>query len=446
MLDLVAPTRKISHIIQERASIKKKLRPFHPIKAAALISGLLTLPALQANTLRLEMLIHLILSHSLGKREPMAQHIHLWLNNELGATSFVHLEDPVEDVFISNIITDIGNIRIFEGIWESSDFYLQRMVNIIRTLPDNQSTRQLKREIYGILILSEEIAERRHLNRFLPGGGNDKGTVKIPSDKELKTLSKTIIFTLEDLQHLEILPADLEPFIFDLQHTNKLEEQSLEESDLQQHPIVKENDKWFVLLPNSISFAVRTHILNWMIKYGFQDSFDNHLILEYQEFLQKNPVMGAVFPRQIIPVQDVRDKYLMALTREFDKGRYIQVIAIIDSISGYQEHGLLPFESKITDEYNDQIDIQIKEASSYFRKQEGFKEGLTLVVGCGYGRQNGFRLVQETSDWPVEFVSAPDFQMLAWTSEDSPLFLWKLINQVRYLKNMVCQLLMLTVY
>lgn len=434
MLASMTPSREISHTIQDRPSIKKKLRPFHPIKAAALISGLLTLPALQANTLRLEMLIHLILSHSLGKKEPMAQQLHLWLNKELGATSFVYLEDPVEDVFISNVITDIGNIRIFEGIWESSDFYLQRMLNIIKTLPDGPSTRQLKREVYGILMLSEEIAERRHLNRFLPGGGNDKGAVRIPSDKELKALSKTIVFTLEDLQRLEILPADIEPFIFDLQYTNKLKEQSLEESDLQQHPIVKDCDKWFILLPNSISFAVRTHILNWMIQHGCQESFDKHLVMEYQEFLQENPIMGASFPRQSIPVQDVQDKYLMTLTREFDTGRYIQVIVIIDRISGYQQHGLLSFESEIMDEYNDQINIHIKDARSYFRKQEGFKQGLTLVVGCGYGRPNGFRAVQETPDWLVEFISAPDFQTLAWTSETSPLFLWKLINQVRHLK------------
>ncbi len=77
----------------------------------------------------------------------------------------------------------------------------------------------------------------------MPGEGNDKGPVKIPSDKELKALSKTIVFTLEDLQRLEILPAYIEPFIFDLHHTNKLKEQSLEESDLQQQPIVKNCDK-----------------------------------------------------------------------------------------------------------------------------------------------------------------------------------------------------------
>ena len=192
-------------------------------------------------------------------------------------------------------------------------------------------------------------------------------------------------------------------------------------------------DKWFVLLPNSMSFAVRTHILNWMIHYGYQESFDKQLVMEYQKFLQENPVMGALFPRQIIPVQDVQDKYLMNLVREFDAGCYIQVIAVIDRISGYQQHGLLSFDSEIMDEYNDQINTHVKEARSNFRKQDGFKQGLTLVVGCGYGRPNGFRAVQETADWLIEFISAPDFQTLAWTSEISPLFLWKLINQARYL-------------
>lgn len=432
-LTSMPPRREISNIIQDRPSIKKKLRPFHPIKSAALISGLLTLPSLQANTLRLEMLIHLIMSYSIGKKEPMVQHIQLWLNTELGATSFVYLEDPVEDVFISNVITDAGNIRIFEGIWESSDFYLQRMLNIIKTLPDEQNTRQLKREVYGILMLSEEIAARRGLNRFLPGGGNDKGFIRIPSNKELRALSKTIVFTQEDLQRLGILPADLEPFLFDLQCANKLKEQSLEESDLQQHPVVRDMDKWFVLLPNNISFTVRTHILDWMIHHGYEEGFDRHLVMEYQKFLQENPVMGASFPRHSIPVQDVHDKYLMNLVREFDAGRYIQVIAVIDRISGYQQHGLLSFDSEIMDEYNDQINMHVKEARSNFRKQERFKQGLTLVVGCGYGRLNGFRAVQETTDWLVEFISAPDFQTFAWSSETSPLFLWKLINQARYL-------------
>ncbi|XFO64865.1 hypothetical protein SPSIL_009740 [Sporomusa silvacetica DSM 10669] len=433
ILESLAPSREFSHIIQERPSIKKKLRPFHPIKAASLVSGLLTLPALHANTLRLEMLIHLIMSYSSGKKEPMVHHIQLWLNTELGATSFVYLEDPVEDVFISNVITDEGNIRIFEGIWESTDFYLQRMLNIIRTLPDEQSTCQLKREVRGILLLSEEIADRRRLNRFSPGEGNDKGPVSIPSNKDLKSLSKTIIFTSEDLQRLGIVSADIEPFIFDMQFLDKLQEQSLEESDLQRHPIVRDTGKWFVLLPNNISFAVRVHILNWMINHGCQESFDKHLIMEYQKFFQDNPVMGESFPRQSIPVQDFQDKYLMTLAREFDEGRYIQIIAIIDRISGYQQHGFLSFDSEIMDEYNDQIDIHIKEARSHYRKQAGFKQGLTLVVGCGYGRLNGFRAVPETADWMVEFISAPDFQTLAWTSEDSPLFLWKLVNQARHL-------------
>ena len=434
MLALMKPSKEISQIIHDRPNIKNKLKPFHPIKAVALIAGLLTLPMLQANTLRLEMLIHLILLHSLGKKEPIAQHINLWLNKELGATSFVQLEDPVEDVFISNVITDRGNIRIFEGIWESSDFYLQRMMNIIQTLPDNPLTMQLKREVSGMLLLSEEIAGRRHLNRFLSGGGNDKGSVRIPSDKELRMLSRTIVFTLKDLQRLEILPTDIEPFIFDLQKINQLKEQSLEESDLQQHPIIREGDKWLVLLPNSISFSVRTHILNWMVQHGYQDSFDKHLVVEYQKFFQENPVMGAAFPPRRIPEQSVQGKYLIALAREFDAGRYIQIIAVIDSISGYQKHGLLSYDSEIMDEYNDQISIHIKEARSHFQKQEGFKQGLTLVVGCGYGRTNGFRTVQETADWMIEFITAPDFQTLAWASETSPLFLWKLINQSRHIK------------
>jgi len=434
MLASMIPSREISVIFQERPEFKKKLRLFHPLKAASIVSGLLTLPSLHANTLRLEMLMHLIMAYSIGKKEPRVHHIQSWLNTELGETSFIHLEDPVEDVFISNVITEEGNIRIFEGIWESSDFYLQRIMNIVKTLPDEQSTHQLKREVRGLLLLSEEIAVRRRLDRFSPGAGDDKGTIRIPSTKGLTALCKTTIFTAEDLQRLGISPTDLEPFVFDVQNQNKLREQTLEESDLQRRPIVQDMGQWLVLLPSNISFTVRAHILDWIINSGNQENFDKHLVLEYQTFFQENPVLGASFPRQNIPIQDAQNKYLMTLVREFDPGRYIQIIAIIDRISGCQQSDYLSCDSeKIMDQYSAQINRRIKEARSYLRKQNGFKQGLTLVVGCGYGRTNGYRVLRESADWLVEFISAPDLQTLTWTSETSPLFLWKLVNQARYL-------------
>lgn len=434
MFASMMPSRRISDVIKEQPDFKRKLKLFHPIKSAYLVSGLLTLPSLHANTLRLEMLVHLIIAYSMGNREPKANHIKSWLNTDLGSTSFARLEDPVEDVFVSNVMTDEGNARIFEGVWESSDFYLQRILNIIKTLPEDQSTCQLKREVRAALKLSEEIAVRRRLPRFSPGEGLDKRKIRVPSYNDLRTLCKTVVFTPEDLHRLGISTHDLAPFIFQMHLRSQLGNQTLDDSDLQRHPIVQDAGVWFVLLPNAISVAVRIHVLEWMVNQGYLSSFNRHLVTEYQDFLKETPIFGLSLPDVMgFPLQQTAGKMFLEFGRQIDAGRFLHVIAIIDSISGYLQQGFTSSDFEFIEEYSDQIDLLVKKAQSYFRKQKGFRQGLTLLIGCGYGRPTTFRPIEETPDWFIEFMSAPDFQTLAWTPEASPLFLWKLVNHERYL-------------
>jgi hypothetical protein len=436
MFASMGSSRKIADVIKESSGMRGKLKPFHPIKSASLLSGLLTLPSLQANNLRIEMLIHLIMAYSKGNKEPELDQLKSLLNDKIGKTFFVNLEDPVEDVFVSNVITEEGNARVFEGIWESSDFYLQRILNILKTLPENQISLKLKREVYAITKLSEEIAERRHLIRFTQGGGQDKGKCRIPSMKDIKALSQATIFSNNDLKRLDISSEDFDPFIFKSELKKELENQTLDDSGLVRYPIVYDDKNWFVLLPNCLSVAIRLRILEWMIKQGYEESFDRQLANEYRHFFKTTPILGEVPPEEMpLPVQKSQDKMFLEFILQFDMGRYLQVIAIIDSIAGFKEEGLISTEPKFIEEYSEKINLMIKEASAHCRKQSGFRQGLTILVGCGYGRNNMFRLERETPDWLVEFLSAPDFETLAWAPEANPLYLWKLINYMRFLEN-----------
>jgi len=436
MIASMEANRKVSDVIKESSGLRGKLKPFHPIKSASLLSGLLTLPSLQANNLRIEMLMHLIMAYSKGNKEPELDQIKFLLNDKIGKTFFVHMEDPVEDVFISNVITEEGNARIFEGIWESSDFYLQRILNILKTLPEDQISFKIKGEVYTIIKLSEEIAERRHLARFTQGGGHDKEKCRIPSMKNIKALSQATIFSTDDLHRLGISPDDLAPFIFLPQLKKDLEDQTLDDSGLVRHPIVYDDEKWFVLLPNCISVAARLHVLEWMIKQGYEESFDRHLANEYRHFLKATPILGERLPEQMpLPLQKTHDKMFLEFILQFDSGRYLQVVAVIDSIAGLKEEGFISAERNFIEEYSEKINAMIKEASANCRKQNGFRQGLTMVIGCGYGRNNAFHLEKEAEDWLVEFLSAPDFQTLAWVPEATPLYLWKLINYTRFIEN-----------
>ena len=424
---------KISDVLKELPDFGAKLEQFHSAKSAALVAGLLVYPPLHANTLRLEMLVHMILAFAGGTKKPKHRHIKSWLNAGLGSSKLVYLEDPIEDVFISNVTTEEGNTRIFEGNWESNDFYLQRILNIVNTLPDDRESRQLKREIRAILKLSEEIAARCSLGRFSSGGGVDKGRIEVPSMQAMELLCRAIEFSLEDLQQLGILPTDLTSFIFQLDSRDQLRNQSVGDSDLERRPIVQDAGKWYMLLPSAISVAIRQYVLRWISRRGYENSFDQHFANEYLDLFHETPILGSYLPEEIpLPSNRVAGKTFLEIARQVDAGRYLQVVAIIDGVEGYLNNGFGSADPNIS-ELCEQMNLRVKSARNYFSKQEGFKQGLSLLIGCGYGRPSVFQSPEESPDWRIEFVSAPDLQALSWVPGASPLFLWKLVDHERFL-------------
>lgn len=432
LLSLLAANRKISSVFEARPNLEAELRSFHPFRSAALVAGLLTQPALQANTLRIELLIHLLVAFSVGSRKPSRREITRWLNFELGSTVFTLIEDPPEDVFLSNVAKSEGNFRVFEGLWESSDFYLQRVVNVVETLPEKEDCRQLKREVLAILKLSEEIAARRGLARFSPGNGYDKQEIDLPTLQHMKSLRRAITFSPADLERLQIRPADLEPFIFPPYLRMQLGAHPLGDTELEWRPIIHDNAKWSILLPTAISIAVRQHVFSWMVDHGYQDSFNRFYLAEYRQFLASTPILGSSIPRDMtVPSKQVGNSMLLEILREFDAGRYLQVIAIVSGLGSFSKYRFLSEED--VSELNEQIQKSVTSARSELRKEEGFKQWLTLLVWCGYGQPGTCGVPEETPDWRIEAVSAPDLEILGSTSNASPLFLWKLIDHERFL-------------
>ncbi len=420
--------------LDEQSSLQYLIEPFHPIKSAAMLAGLLTEPSLQANTLRLELLIHLLIAFSSGKKKPRTRDMNRWLNKELGMSVFARFEDPIEDVFISNVTTREGNIRIFEGIWESSDFYLQRILNVVETLPEGQDSLRLKREIRALLKLSEEIVKRRGLARFSSGDGIPKGKIKLPPLEKLKQLRQALIFSPEELDALGISPSDLSPFIFQPSLRTRLRKQSIGDSLLEKCPVVNDRVTWIVLLPTAISIAVRRHVLEWVANKGYQNSFNKNFTAEYWNFLCETPILGSLQHRErpIFPVK-VSKSIFFEFVIEVDKGYYLQIIAMVDGIEGYLNHH---FSASAQDEklLSKEINSKVEKAKSHFCQKDGFKQGMTLLLGCGYGRPSTFSHPQEAENWWIEAVSAPELYILGWISETSPFSFWKLARQKRFLR------------
>jgi hypothetical protein len=164
---LGSPEIRLDVVADHCAGLTDELAASELLSTVAPIAGLLTLPEFYANTLRLEVLTHLAVAHCAGKESPTRSRIGRWLNQSLAPLA--HLEDPVEDVFVTNVTSALGNHRLFEGLWESADFWTQNILDVLSRIPDEPHSAKLRWHVGALLKLSEEVAVRSKVDRWTPG-------------------------------------------------------------------------------------------------------------------------------------------------------------------------------------------------------------------------------------------------------------------------------------
>jgi hypothetical protein len=174
----------------------------------------------------------------------------------------------VEDVFVSNVITEAGNRRIFTGIWDTPDFWLQDLIDVLETAPRNQNFNRLRAEVDALLKLSEAVAGRSGLQRFTASTGEPYADIDIDAVGELGAVAARVVFTPADVQQLGINRDLLTPFLFDTSRLASLQSQAIGASDLQRHPIIECGDDLVLALPSSVSACLRMHIVTEVTKFG----------------------------------------------------------------------------------------------------------------------------------------------------------------------------------
>ena len=163
------------------------------------------------------------------------------------------MEDPVEDVFISNVVSQIGNSRIFEGIWEANDFWLQQALDALRRFEDEQWAKQAFSACFGLLQLSDALAGRCGLERYCMGGGDAHGTLTLPPQHELENRATMCRFSFADLDQLHVSVETLQPFI----HAEAVADGSFGKSSLERRPLVMFEGGVVFALPTAVSPALR---------------------------------------------------------------------------------------------------------------------------------------------------------------------------------------------
>jgi len=422
----------LTDIAAESEPLVRAFSLLHPIKAAATYGGLLLQKQLQPNCLRLEALVHLCIAYGQGTLSPSSALIaegYEAVGRVCGA-----LEDPPEDVFVGNIQSVRGNYRVLEGTWESGTFYLQRIVNMADDMPELSPMRRIADSIHALLKLADLSCERAGLKRNDIGQPEGNDVLPLPLASAGISLRSLVQFDAEELHQAGVDIDDLRPFVLSTDERDKLESQAITHTALERRPLCFSGDLVFLVLPTAVSAAIRRFFIETLGVGPNRDVFVHNLGYEYFLTFNAGRMLGE--RSRLPPFQTTPEGSMSCASEEVDKGRFLNTVCFVDSLDDFEANGLAGVLLG-SEAARKSIEDAIQAMQDSAAAQPGFRDGVTLMVGCGVGRSFSMPIeVRRDARWHFEFLSAPDLCTLSEAQGMSPLHLWRIHDMQARLKSM----------
>lgn len=422
----------------ETEKLARVLAKYAPRATVARSAGLLTVPNLQANTVRLEVLVHLAVAYCAGNKKPGYVELGRWLNQYLGQTQMAMWEDPIEDVFVTNVNTPEGNRRVFEGIWESNDYFLQIVLDTLTSRKAPYECHDLLKPAYALLRLSDFVAGRMGLHRWHIEPSNSKGVVPVAPATHIEDRARAVTFTKDDLEELGVTREVLSPFFFREEDKAKLKVESTGHSSLELRPLVDFGDALVLALPHAVSPAIRRFVLSELRKMGYLQAFGDALAVRQARQVEKDGLWELKDDTESLTPPTYDDgpmPSLHAWLLKYDINKYLHVVLLHDRLDWLDEQGLSS-ALEYPEPVRAGLERYLSKVTAYCRTLPGFAEGTTLLVMGGLGR--GFML--GFNDWPDDgwrwsAIRVSDLIMLA-VEIDQPIKRYlKCIKQKAWAEN-----------
>jgi len=414
----------ISELIALHPKLVSKLRRFSFPHAAQLVGALGLLPELHENTIRVEILAHLIAVGCEGNIQPEPTSVVEWIGKLMADSPLARMEDPAEDVFVGCVNSDFGSYRIFQGIFGDGAFLVERLLIFYaekHTFPTFQETTE---SVLALLQLSDALADRAGLSRNFAGGGNAAQHIQLPRWRELEPRVQSVFFSDEDLRSLGINKAVLTEFFFRDEHRTQLRQEVMWGSSLERYPLVEIATGLIVIEPSTLArTAVRFMAERMKVMGGWGETFyqqENasifvnevraHLEIEWLEFSPPNPQEGTPF--------------MFPAFGSFDVGKPVIMLTYTPPLAGSVED--FGGFDKLTALEQGCLDRYIQACAAKLERLPGFSGGMVLVCMAGYGRGGSMGLREWSPDWHVHIATLRDWLSLTANGGCTAMRLWKL--------------------
>ncbi len=429
---MIYPEHEMRSLINASTRLKrlcKSLSSFSFPLVAQSLAGLITQPENHVATTRFELLVHLAALSCSGNRPPSEKHLCNWLNDYVLNDPLTELEGPVEDVFVSNVVTWFGNVRIFEGRWEGNSYYVETCIAGLLRIVDRPWATKALVHIMTLLRVSEALADRAQVSRYTWLECQPRQLLQVSSSTISRSVSH-VCFDSHELDQLNITLEDLEPFIFEWQTPNSLPDESLGHTSIERRPAIKSEGQIIVVLPTAIGVAIRRFAIESALVAGELKLFESACHQEqYREvFLSGRPAWSITYSH--ILKHDPKDDQREFIGR-FDVGSYLHLVFVPDDFEEIVSNGLLS-DHTLTKKKQES---PLRKRASQLASNADYRRGLTILVHGGIGRSSVSRIDGFPPDWHCISLSVPDFILLGNEEEFTAIRAWKLSQQVHELNN-----------
>src|SRR5438094_2589955 len=305
----------------------------------ASVAGLLTSPEWQASTFRLEVLQHIVVASARGQAKAKHSDFKAWLTG-LGEGFAGMMEDPSEDVFAARVLAAGENFLIFEGIYETATFLLQRFLDVLAGMPVTEPFANVRRSVLALLRISDEVARRSGVTAFMTGETMPLREVPIRLVRQISHRANRALFTIEDLEGLGISLDDLAPFIFDPANAANLRAEHLGHSSLERAPMVLVNETIILALPTSVSEAIKRFLIEFCASSGLLKELYASYAYQLSRVFSQTPLMGGTMGPKL--TFQMRKGIRFANIAQFvDRGRLLHICFVVDDFSGFDDGDLI---------------------------------------------------------------------------------------------------------
>lgn len=414
----------LEEIAKENKALVHSLSRYDPTFAVPLLASLLTLPNYQSNCIRLEILVALAVLYCRGQKKASINDAVRWFS-QIGKSRCVSGEDPAEDVFVSLVQDGNGDYRLVEGVWEAAGFYTQCVLDVIATMPDTGQFGKIKKSVHALLVISDMVCEKAGLHRYQLGSDEIRLALSPRTIPGRNTLVSRVTITFAELDERGITPSDIEPFVLLPQMQKDLPAQQVGLSNIDRCPLIVHGTTHLtVALPSALSVAMRDYVIASIIKGGLTDTFDGMLAQNYSKLFFDTPLLGGLMRAPVhwkkSGVHRWSNFYL-----KIDEGYFISFHIFLPSVQTHPDggfKGIYQEEGALTEA----LQISINGVLKHFEGKNDFKEGLVVLVGCGWGKGYATQIVElDHPHWRLESLSAADLVRLSWLGGMAPSYFWR---------------------